>query len=191
MTTARDSDSPATAIVLMAEGSEEIETYAPADVLVRAGIEVTVAGVNGLTPTGSRGLAMRAERLMGAIRGQLFDAVVVPGGNGGADAIAKSDEAMLCIRNHAEPGRLIAAICAAPAVVLGPAGLLAGKRATGYPSTREMFPADATYVDEAVVEDGNLITSKGPATAIAFGLAIAARLTDEATAREVAEGMLV
>lgn len=175
----------------MAEGSEEIETYAPADVLMRAGVEVTVAGVNGLTPMGSRGLPMRADRLMGAVRGHLFDAVVVPGGNGGADAIARSEEAMLCIRNHAAAGKLIAAICAAPAVVLGPAGLLEGKRATGYPSTRDQFPAGATYVDEAVVEDGNLITSKGPATAIAFGLAIARRLTDETTAREVGEGMLV
>ncbi len=175
----------------MAEGGEEIETYAPADVLVRAGVKVTIAGVSGLSPTGSRGLPMRADRLIGAFRGELFDAIVVPGGDGGATKIAASDEAKLRIRHHADAGRLVASICASPAVVLGPMGLLAGKRATGYPSTRDMFPADATYVDEAVVEDGNLITSKGPATAIAFGLAIAARLAGEATAREVAQGMLV
>lgn len=182
---------PPTALVLMAEGGEEIETYAPADVLRRAGVDVTVAGVGGLTPTGSRGLPMRADRLIGALRGQLFDVIVVPGGDGGARAIARSEESGFRIKHHADAGKLVAAICASPAVVLGPLGLLEGKRATGYPSTRDMFPESATYVDDDVVEDGNLITSKGPATAIAFGLAIARRLTSEAVAREVSAGMLV
>ncbi|MEO1584112.1 MAG: DJ-1 family glyoxalase III [Planctomycetota bacterium] len=182
---------PPSAVVLLAEGSEEIEAMAPADVLARAGVAVTVAGVDGLQPTGSRGLPMRADRLVGALRGVMFDAVVVPGGNGGAASIAASDEAVRLIRGHADAGKLLCAICAAPAVVLGPLGLLDGKQATDYPGTTESFPPSATAVDADVVDDGMLITSKGPATAVAFGLAIAARLTDEATAREVGEGMLV
>ena len=180
-----------TALILVAEGGEEIETYAPADVLVRAGFDVMLAGVSGLSPTGSRGLPMRADRLIGVFRGQLFDAIVIPGGEGGAKTIAASDEAKLRIQHHAEAGRIVAAICASPALVLGPMGLLDGKRATGYPSTRGMFPDSAMYVDKDVVEDGSLITSKGPATAVAFGLAIARRLTSEATAHEVSAGMLV
>ena len=180
-----------TALILVAEGGEEIETYAPADVLVRAGFDVMLAGVSGLSPTGSRGLPMRADRLIGVFRGQLFDAIVIPGGEGGAKTIAASDEAKLRIQHHAEAGRIVAAICASPALVLGPMGLLDGKRATGYPSTRGMFPDSAMYVDKDVVEDGSLITSKGPATAVAFGLASARRLTSEATAHEVSAGMLV
>ncbi|MEN0021446.1 MAG: DJ-1 family glyoxalase III [Planctomycetota bacterium] len=180
-----------TALILVAEGGEEIETYAPADVLVRAGFDVMLAGVSGLSPTGSRGLPMRADRLIGVFRGQLFDAIVIPGGEGGAKTIAASDEAKLRIQHHADAGRIVAAICASPALVLGPMGLLDGKRATGYPSTRGMFPDSAMYVDKDVVEDGSLITSKGPATAVAFGLAIARRLTSEATAHEVSAGMLV
>lgn len=191
MADAHDTGTRPTALILMAEGGEEIETYAPADVLVRAGVEVTIAGVNGLTPTGSRGLPMRADRLIGVFRGQLFDAIVIPGGEGGAKAIAASEESRLRIAHHADRGKVVAAICASPAVVLGPMGLLDGKRCTGYPSTREMFPEAALYVDETVAADGNLITSQGPATAIAFGLAIATRLAGEATAREVAAGMLV
>ncbi|MEO1716024.1 MAG: DJ-1 family glyoxalase III [Planctomycetota bacterium] len=180
-----------TALILVAEGGEEIETYAPADVLVRAGFDVMLAGVSGLSPTGSRGLPMRADRLIGVFRGQLFDAIVIPGGEGGAKTIAASDEAKLRIQHHADAGRIVAAICASPALVLGPMGLLDGKRATGYPRTRGMFPDSAMYVDKDVVEDGSLITSKGPATAVAFGLAIARRLTSEATAHEVSAGMLV
>ncbi|MEL6499086.1 MAG: DJ-1 family glyoxalase III [Planctomycetota bacterium] len=187
----RETESRPTALVLMAEGGEEIETYAPADVLVRAGVDVTIAGVGGLAPVGSRGLPMQAQQLIGAFRGRLFDAIVVPGGDGGARAIAASEEATLRIRHHFDAGRIVAAICASPAIVLGPMGLLDAKRATGYPSTRGMFPESATYVNESVVEDGTLITSKGPATAIVFGLAIASRLMGDPKAREVAEGMLV
>ena len=191
MDTAADNPDQPTALVLVAEGSEEIETLAPADVLVRAGVSVTLGGVNGLEPIGSRGLPLRADRLIGALRGELFDALVIPGGNDGADSIARSDAARLLIKHHWESGRLVCAICAAPAVVLGPMGVLIGKRATGYPSTRDRFVGSTVYVSEDVVEDGTLITSRGPGTAIAFGLAIAARLTDAETAAQVAEGMLI
>ncbi len=181
-----------TAAVLVAEGSEEIETYAPADVLVRAGVRVTMVGVGGLRPVGSRGLPMHAERLVGAVRGSLFDAVLIPGGGPGALVVAESEAAGKMVMRHTEVDRLVCAICAAPAMVLGPLGLLCGVRATGHPSTRDLFPSSTEYVDdEPVVECGNLITSRGPATAIAFGLAIAARLTSRTKAAEVAEAMLV
>lgn len=183
-------DTP-TALVLVAEGSEEIEVVAPADVLVRCGVAVTLAGIAGITPKGSRWLPLRTDRLIGALRGQLFHAVVVPGGNRGAANIAASEAARLIIQHHSDTGRVVSAICAAPAVVLGPMGLLEGRRVTGYPTTRDAFPADATYVDERVVEDGQLITSQGPATAIEFGLAIGRRLTGEKTAARVAREMLV
>lgn len=178
------------AAVLLAEGSEEIETLAPANVLVRAGVRVEIIGVNGLDPRGSRGLPMRADRLVGAIRGTLYDALIIPGGGDGAENIAASESSLLLIRHHAAEGRLIGAICAAPGVVLGPIGLLNRRRATGYPSTRPMFPPTASYVEEPIVRDGTLITAQGPATALAFGLALAAALVGEHAAAEVARAML-
>lgn len=180
-----------TAVVLVAEGSEEIETLAPADILARAGVGVVVASTTGIEMTGSRGLPLRADRLVGALRSELFDAVVVPGGNEGARNIAASPPALQLIRNHADAGRLIAAICAAPAVVLGPMGLLDGKRATGYPTTLGLFPESATYVDAPTAEDCDLITGQGPGSAIAFGLAVAKRLAGAEAAERVAEEMLV
>lgn len=187
----RNGDGSPSALVLLAEGSEEIETLAPADVLVRAGVRVTLGGVNGLMPSGSRSLPLRADRLIGALRGTLYDAIVIPGGAGGAESIARSESARLLIKHHWESGRIVAAICAAPAVVLLPMGLLAGRRVTGYPGTRARLAEAASYLDDDVVEDGTLITSRGPGTAIVFGLAIAARLTDDDTAAKVAEAMLV
>jgi 4-methyl-5(b-hydroxyethyl)-thiazole monophosphate biosynthesis len=179
-----------TAMVLVADGSEEIETITPADVLVRAGVSVLLIGVNGLEPTGSRGLPLRADRLIGAMRGSLADALVIPGGDRGARHIAESHAARQLIAHHAQAGRILAAICATPALVLGPMGLLAGKHATGYPSTKSDFPPDAHYLDQPVVQDGTLITSQGPATALDFGLAIARALVGEPAAREAALGML-
>ena len=86
---------------------------------------------------------------------------------------------------------MLAAICASPAVVLGPLGLLNGRRATGYPSTVDRFPAAAVYADEPVVVDGPLITSRGPGTAMGFALAIARALRGDGVANAVAGEMLV
>ncbi|MEM8757442.1 MAG: DJ-1 family glyoxalase III [Planctomycetota bacterium] len=179
------------AVILVAAGSEEIETIAPADVLVRAGVDVVLAAVSGMDVAGSRGLPLRADRLIGALRGELFDAIVVPGGTEGARNIAASPPAQLLIRHHAETGRLVGSICAATAVVLGPLGVLDGRRATGHPGTRAEFPAAATYADEPTVEDGQLITGRAAAASIEFGLALARRLAGPEAAERVANEMVV
>ena len=191
------------AAVLVAEGSEEIEFITPCDVLVRAGCVVTTIGVDTLTPTGSRGIPLRASREIHDCLGEHFDAVVLPGGGPGADAFAKSEPTQRFILDHAArihhesrvgggvpKGLILGAICAAPAVVLGPLGLLNGRRATGYPSTKDRFPESAVYVDKPVVVDGPLITSRGPGTAMLFALALARALRGEAVANAVAEEML-
>ena len=179
------------AAVIIAEGTEEIEAITPGDVLARAGVGVTYLGVGTTTPTGSRGLPLRADTLVEMAGDDLFDAVVVPGGTKGAANIAASDFACALISRHAQEEKLIGAICAAPAVVLAPLGLLDGRRATCYPGLEERFGHTTTHGIEDVVEDGNLITSRGAGTAMAFSLVLARRLTDEQTARKVAEGMLV
>ena len=180
----------AEALVLVAEGSEEIEAVTPGDVLVRAGVGVMYAGVGGTILRGSRGLPLGADVEVGAVVGRLFDAVVLPGGAAGAGRLAASAEVSRIVRAHRDAGRVIAAICAAPAVVLAPLGVLDGKRATCYPGFEERFPGSARHEPGDVVVDGTLITSRGPGTALAFSLELAAVLAGRERAEEVRSAML-
>jgi 4-methyl-5(b-hydroxyethyl)-thiazole monophosphate biosynthesis len=179
----------AEALVLIAEGSEEIEAVTPGDVLVRAGVSVLVAGVGGVLLRGSRGLLLAAEVEAGAIGDRLFDAVILPGGAKGAEHLAASESVARIVRAHASAGKIIAAICAAPAVVLGPLGMLEGRRATCYPGL-EAGLTGATHTAGDVVVDGALVTSRGPGTALAFSLELAARLAGRGRAGEVRRAML-
>ena len=181
-----------TAVVLIADGTEELEAIAAADALCRCGVGVVVASIGSAMPIGRNGLPLRADMTLEALTqaGRSFDAVVVPGGLKGAEMIAADQAARALILSHAERGAVIAAICAAPAVVLAPLGLLEGKRATCYPGM-ESGLSGATHAEGDVVRDGALITSRGPGTAVAFGLAIGTVLAGEDAAREAASGMLV
>jgi protein deglycase len=177
------------ACVLLAEGFEEVEAITPMDYLRRAGIEVTVFGVGGLKITGAHGIVMSADATLG--RGAaIFDAIVVPGGMPGARNIADSAEAVDLIKRHAASGALVAAICAAPAVVLHRAcGLLRGRRFTGYPGTERQVDG-GIFVPERVVIDGKLFTSRAAGTAGEFTFAIIAELLGETEAKKIAEGVL-
>jgi len=190
----------AEALIFVAAGSEEIEAITPGDVLVRAGVGVTYASVGAGTAgagtgdpplRGSRGLPLAADVRAEDLMDRLFDAVILPGGAKGAEGLAASGAVAAAVRAHAEAGRLIAAICAAPALVLAPLGVLDGKRATCYPGFEARFGPETTHAEGDVVEDGSLITSRGPGTAMAFALAVAARLAGEEIAAEVARAMLV
>ncbi len=178
-----------TALVLMAEGSEEIETVTAGDVLHRCGVDVTYAGVGTETPRGAHGTPMRASMLVEDIGGITFDALVIPGGSRGADHIARSDAAKDIIRHHWDEGKIVAAICAAPAVVLGPMGLLDGKYCTCFPGMERRFPPTAKHRTGHVVVDGNLVTSRAPGTAIEFALKVGELLVGQDTARKVGESM--
>lgn len=180
------------ALVLLADGFEELEAIAAIDTMDRGGIAVTRAGLSGengvIAAHGTRitpdcpideAIARQAE----------FDAVVLPGGSLGTRNLLGDGRVAKLLRAFANDGRLVAAICAAP-TVLGAAGLLSGRRYTCYPGC-EAGIDDGEYTDSLpVVEDGNVLTSRGPGTAVDFGLAIVARLSGEETAHRVAEGML-
>lgn len=178
------------ALVLLAEGFEEIEAAAPIDVLRRAGAEVTVAGVGTLTPKGAHGLAYTADVLFEQVGGE-FDLIVFPGGMPGAKNLGETAKAAELAKKMAAEGRLVAAICAAPIFTLGAWGILDGRRATCYAGMEGMFPEKVTFSSERVVVDGNVITSRGPGTATDFALALAAQLMGEAAAKQVASDMLV
>lgn len=177
------------ALVLLADGFEEVEGITQIDFLRRAGIEVVTAGVTGTEVKGGHGIGVEADILLEKVNGD-FDAVVIPGGKGGADNIAASREAVALIKEYFGAGKLVAAICASPGVVLGPNGILEGKRATCYPGFEDRFPDSAEHVEDRVVVDGTLITSKGPGTAARFAVEIIRYLLDDETAQKIAETTL-
>jgi 4-methyl-5(b-hydroxyethyl)-thiazole monophosphate biosynthesis len=122
-----------------------------------------------------------------------LDAVLLPGGMPGASNIAASAGAGALIEELHAAGKLVCAICAAPAVALAPLGILAGRRFTCYPGTEKQavqIQKDAEWSEDPVVIDGNLITSRGPGTAGAWALAIAGKLAGEGTAKKIAEAAL-
>lgn len=178
-------------LVVLSDGAEEIETMAVADILVRAGQEVVIAGTDSLNVTGSRQLPMRASILLDEALNDPWDAVYVPGGVGSADRATSDERIQNLMQQQLESGKLLGIMCAGPQALV-PRKLCAGKKLTCYPSLRDhVEPHAEAWLDQPVVEDGNLITSQGPATAIAMGLAMAKRLAGNTTANEVAAGMLV
>ena len=137
--------------VLLADGFEEVEAVTPIDFLARAGCEVTIGGVTGENVTGAHGVTIKADVKVSDCQGD-FDAVVVPGGMPGASNLAASHDAVALIRKVSESGALVAAICAAPALVLAPNGFLDGKKPTCYPGFETAFKT-AHFSEDRVVVD--------------------------------------
>jgi 4-methyl-5(b-hydroxyethyl)-thiazole monophosphate biosynthesis len=183
-------------LFLLAKGFEEVEAITPLDYLRRAGIEALIAAV---TPEkkvyGAHGIGVEAEFMLedlekqGELSAERWDAVLMPGGGGGASNIAASKTAGAFIKAMAAAGRLVSAICASPAVVLGPLGLLGGKRFTCYPGA-ETSVSGAAWSDERVVLDGNILTSRGPGTAAEWALKNIEILAGADKAREIARATL-
>jgi 4-methyl-5(b-hydroxyethyl)-thiazole monophosphate biosynthesis len=174
--------------VLLAHGFEEVEAATPIDFLRRAGVEVITAGVSGKTVDGAHGVPFTVDVLLKDVPADL-DGVVIPGGMPGAENIAKSAGAVELVKKLSAEGKLVAAICAAPGVVLGPNGLLKGKRFTCYPGY-EKEVSGAFFSEERVVVDGGLITSRGPGTAAEFALALIERLAGKQAADKVHKATL-
>jgi 4-methyl-5(b-hydroxyethyl)-thiazole monophosphate biosynthesis len=188
---------PKKAIVLLAGGFEEVEAITPVDYLRRSGIEVTTAAIGGnLTVKGARGVPVNADTTLGELAKQgkaaaaSWDAVILPGGMPGATNLAASQETGALVGEMAAAGKWVCAICASPAVVLAPLGVLSGKRFTCYPGM-EAQVRDGKWSAGPVVIDGNIITSRGAGTAGAFAVAIIGKLAGDAEAKKVAESVLL
>ena len=184
-------------LVLLAEGFEEVEAITPIDYLRRAGITVTIAAIGDvLTVKGSHGVQISADTCLKSLLGEghsAWDGVVVPGGLPGTDNIAASKTAGDFLIAMGTAGKLVSAICAAPARVLFPLGLLAGKKFTCYPGEEKKVLSAGSNVEwkeERVVVDGNLITSRGPGTAGEFACAIIERLLGDGEGKKVS-GMVL
>lgn len=179
-----------TAVVILAEGFEEVEAIGPVDVLRRAGVRVTLAGVGSMIVKSSRGVIVHAEILLEGIK-ELPDAVIVPGGMPGTTNLKKSPGVGEFLKKMHAAKKIIAAICAAPAGVLAPLGILNFKKATCYPGCETDFSDKVAYSKDRVVVDGNIITSQGPGTALEFSLAVADALVDKGMAETLREKMII
>lgn len=168
------------ALVFLANGFEEIEAVTAIDYLRRAGADVAVAatGTSSTTVTGAHKVAVVADctldSYLPSTNGALPDVVVVPGGMPGASNIASCQEAIDLIKNMGKQKRLIAAICAAPAVVLPETGVLLGYQWTCYPGMKNQAGGYASTEKDDVpfVTDRNLITGRGPGAAEEFAMEI-------------------
>ena len=170
-------------LVPLAEGFEELEAVTIIDMLRRAGIEVVVAALAGNPVTGSHGIVLSADAAFDDVSGQEFDLIALPGGMPGASNLRDDPRIGAIIRRLHDGGRHVAAICAAP-MALAAAGVLKGRRATSYPGFLDRA-ADLTLVDEPVVVDGRVITSRGPGTALDFALELVAQLQGPAARQQV------
>ena len=176
-----------TVLCLVSDGFEEIETITPVDLLRRAGAALVVASITeSMHVTGRSGITMHADAKLVDVTEQAFDLLLIPGGPH-VKAFREDGRAALLARAHAEDGKLVAAICAAPTVLLD-AGLMKGRRYTAHYSVHAEL-ADALS-EERVVEDGDVITSRGAGTALEFGLALVRRLFGAEKEREVAEAIM-
>lgn len=172
-------------LVPLAQGCEELEAITIIDLLRRAGIEVTSAGLDAGSVTASRGVTLIPDTDLESALKSDYDMIVLPGGLPGADHLDDDERIRSVLKKMANNGKYTAAICAAPKV-LANAGVLAGKTATSYPGFLDNLDlSDTTLSNEAVVRDGKVITSRGPGTAIDFALELIEVLSGEEKRNEV------
>lgn len=158
--------------VLIANGSEEIEALTPVDVLRRAQAQVDLISVSGEKVIGSHGIVISADKQSNEVDFSEYSAIVVPGGMPGAVNIANDEKVILALKKAKNDGRLIASICASPAVVLANNGLLKVKKATCYPAQQFISSLGEKYTGADVEVCDNIITANGPKSAMAFALSI-------------------
>ncbi|KFK97603.1 MULTISPECIES: protein deglycase YajL [unclassified Serratia (in: enterobacteria)] len=182
-------------LVCLAPGSEETEAVTTIDLLVRAGVKVTTASVasdGSLTIVCSRGVKLLADAPLVAIVDEPFDAIVLPGGLKGAECFRDSPLLVEKVRQMHLQGKIVAAICAAPALVLQHHKLFPVGNMTGFPSLKDQIPSNQ-WMERRVVFDSrvNLLTSQGPGTSMEFALKLIDLLLGKAKAAEVAAQLVL
>ena len=177
------------AVVFIADGSEEIETITPVDYLRRAKVEVSLVAVSASkTVKCSRGVVVTADKTISELDlNVLPDAVVVPGGMPGTKVLAEDSAVVEIVRKMNADGRIVCSICAAPALVLPQTGALDGKEWTCYPGMENEAAAyKSKYVSgKPFVKSGNLITGRGPGAAEEFSMEIVKSLMGDAVYSQV------
>jgi len=176
--------------IYLAKGFEEIEAITVVDTLRRAEVDARMISITGRKEvTGAHGIIVEADEIFENIDNMKADMIVLPGGMPGTRNLADHQGLQEVLLRFAQENGPIAAICAAPSI-LGKLGLLDQKKAVCYPGFEETLKG-AIIGEEAVEQDGNFITSKGPGTAIYFALKLVELLVDNEAAEELREGMIV
>lgn len=176
----------ASVLVPLAQGCEELEAVTIIDLLVRAGVKVTSAGLDAKPVRASRGTVIVPDTDLDSALEHEYDMVVLPGGLPGADHLAADSRIQSLLKSMAERNKFTAAICAAPKA-LDQAGLLEGKKATAYPGVLEALGKKPEKLP--VVVDGKVITSRGPGTAMDFTLVLIESLLGKSKRDEVEKGL--
>ena len=172
----------------LADGLEEVECLATADVLIRAGVKVKLVSITGKKEVkGAHGFGIHADALLHEVDPMKADLLFIPGGMPGTINLGKSETVTKAAVYCAENGKITAAICAAPSV-LGNLGILKGKKATCFPGFEKELEG-ATYTAAPVEIDGNVITGKGAGCAILFGKAIVEKAVSAEAANKVCGDM--
>lgn len=174
-------------LCLLAPGFEEIETVTPIDLLRRAGAEVVLASVTGEDfVTGRSGIVLRADAAFADLHGHDFDLLLLPGGPA-VPGLRTDGRAARLAAEYFHAGKFVAAICAAPAILLD-AGLLDGRKYTAHASMNAELPA--SLAAERVVRDGAILTSRGAGTSVDFGLALVEMLFGPEKSGEIASAIM-
>lgn len=169
---------------MIADGTEEVECLAVLDILRRSGVEVVLVSINDTKQTvSSHQVRIEADATIAETDFSDGDVIFVPGGLPGSEHLSACEPLIAAMKTALEEGRRVAAICAAPGVVLGRHGLLQGKKATCFPGfEKELHGAE--YTSQGVVTDGNITTARGLGFAIDLGLELVKLLVSEDAAED-------
>ncbi len=175
--------------IFMANGCEEIEGLTVVDILRRANQEITMVSITeDRMVTSSHGVTFQTDACIDEVDFSSYDGVVLPGGLPGTNHLGDCPKVVETIKAFHQQGKLVGAICAAPSV-LGKNGLLEGKNGTSYPGYEDEMPG-CTYLQQSVVRDGNIITSRGMGTSIDFALEIVSYFSGKETAAALADKII-
>lgn len=176
----------------LADGFEEVEAMAPCDLLRRAGVTVQTVSINPdrRSVTGARGVCVMADTSLDNVDLEAADMLIFPGGMPGTDNLSSCDRLMDILDFAVKEEKHIAAICAAPAKILGTRGYLKNRKATCYPGMEGKMTG-AIFCEEPVVTDGNFTTSRGLGTACDFGIELISVLCGKEKSLEIKKAVVM
>ncbi len=176
-------------LIPLADGFEDIEAITIVDVLRRGGITVVTASLHETTDVASaHGVTMKADARLADVIDDTYDAIILPGGALGTEALKKSDLLLARLKRQHEEDRFLCAICAAPTVLIAAGVIDEGLHVTCCPTCQMEF--DCQWAPVPVVADGKIITGQAPGSALLFSLVVLQALAGQSEARKVARAMV-